>query len=180
MTQAFNLAQLANNLNTSGQLDATDGLFGVLPRSNGGTGSSATAYCSLTSNVSGILPVANGGTGASSAAGALANLGALAGSTSQLVKAWVNFDGNTGGIRASYNVSSINFFSTGNYAINFSTGLGDANYAVVSGVGTLISDGVQGAARLGNVNSSGFELGVVNQPGNFFVNNGVVTAIAIR
>jgi hypothetical protein len=46
MTQAFNLSQLANNLNTSGQLDATDGLTGVLPTSNlptipttkGGTG----------------------------------------------------------------------------------------------------------------------------------------------
>lgn len=31
MTQAFNLAQLANNLNTSGQIDASDGLFGTLP-----------------------------------------------------------------------------------------------------------------------------------------------------
>jgi len=40
MTQAFNLAQLANNLNTAGQLDATDGLVGVLPVGNGGTGRS--------------------------------------------------------------------------------------------------------------------------------------------
>jgi hypothetical protein len=39
MTQAFNLAQLANNLNTSGQLDATDGLTGSVPIVNGGTGS---------------------------------------------------------------------------------------------------------------------------------------------
>lgn len=42
MTQAFNLAQLANNLNTSGQLDATDGLFGVIPIANGGTAVSGT------------------------------------------------------------------------------------------------------------------------------------------
>jgi hypothetical protein len=34
MTQAFNLAQLANNLNTSGQLDATDGLTGLAANSN--------------------------------------------------------------------------------------------------------------------------------------------------
>jgi hypothetical protein len=40
MTQAFNLSQLANNLNTSGQLDATDGLSGTLPVANGGTGRS--------------------------------------------------------------------------------------------------------------------------------------------
>ena len=38
MTAAFNLSQLANNLNTSGQLDATDGLTGAVPVANGGTG----------------------------------------------------------------------------------------------------------------------------------------------
>ena len=38
MTQAFNLSQLANNLNTSGQLDATDGLVNAVPIANGGTG----------------------------------------------------------------------------------------------------------------------------------------------
>lgn len=42
MTQAFNLSQLANNLNTSGQLDATDGLSGLVPLANGGTGASNT------------------------------------------------------------------------------------------------------------------------------------------
>jgi hypothetical protein len=38
MTQAYNLSQLANNLNTSGQLDATDGLVNAVPVVNGGTG----------------------------------------------------------------------------------------------------------------------------------------------
>jgi hypothetical protein len=45
MTQAFNLAQLANNINTSGQLDATDGLTGLVANTNlasSGTASSAT------------------------------------------------------------------------------------------------------------------------------------------
>lgn len=45
MTQAFNLAQLANNLNTSGQLDATDGLNGLIANANlasSGTASSST------------------------------------------------------------------------------------------------------------------------------------------
>lgn len=37
MTQAFNLSQLANNLNSAGQLDATDGLDGLVPIANGGT-----------------------------------------------------------------------------------------------------------------------------------------------
>ena len=36
----------------------------VIPIANGGTGSTSTTYCSLTTNVTGTLPVANGGTGA--------------------------------------------------------------------------------------------------------------------
>jgi microcystin-dependent protein len=43
MTQAFNLGQLANNLSTSGQLDATDGLVGAVPIANGGTGATTAA-----------------------------------------------------------------------------------------------------------------------------------------
>lgn len=43
MTQAYNLSQLANNLNTSGQLDAQDGLVNAVPVGNGGTGASNTA-----------------------------------------------------------------------------------------------------------------------------------------
>lgn len=43
MTQAYNLSQLANNLNTAGQLDATDGLVNAVPINNGGTGATTTA-----------------------------------------------------------------------------------------------------------------------------------------
>lgn len=43
MTQAYNLSQLANNLNSAGQLDATDGLVNAVPVANGGTGSSTAA-----------------------------------------------------------------------------------------------------------------------------------------
>lgn len=56
MTQAFNLAQLANNLNSSGQLDATDGLVNAVPVANGGTGASSVA--AAVSNLSAsIYPV---------------------------------------------------------------------------------------------------------------------------
>jgi hypothetical protein len=65
MTQAFNLSQLANNLNTSGQLDATDGLTGATPVANGGTGqSSLTANAVLVGNgTSGVTTVAPSTTG---------------------------------------------------------------------------------------------------------------------
>lgn len=39
MTQAFNLAQLANRVNTSGQVDASTALTNAVPVANGGTGS---------------------------------------------------------------------------------------------------------------------------------------------
>ena len=43
MTQAYNLSQLANNVNSSGQLDASIGLNNSVPVANGGTGSSTAA-----------------------------------------------------------------------------------------------------------------------------------------
>ena len=43
MTQAYNISQLANNLNSSGQLDATDGLVNAVSVANGGTGASTVS-----------------------------------------------------------------------------------------------------------------------------------------
>jgi hypothetical protein len=49
------------------------------------------------------------------------------------VKAWVNFNGTgTVAIRASYNVSSITDNGTGNYTVNFTTAMVDANYCVAA------------------------------------------------
>lgn len=47
-------------------------------------------------------------------------------------RAWVNFNGTgTVAIRAAVNVSSITDIGTGNYAVNFTTAMPDANYAAV-------------------------------------------------
>lgn len=43
MTQAYNLSQLANNLDSQGRLDAQDGLINAVPIANGGTGASTSA-----------------------------------------------------------------------------------------------------------------------------------------
>ena len=49
-------------------------------------------------------------------------------------KAWVNFDGTgTVAIRAAFNVSSITDNNTGNYTVNFTTAMSDANYGVSAG-----------------------------------------------
>lgn len=46
-------------------------------------------------------------------------------------KAWVNFNGTgTVAIRAGFNVSSITDNGTGNYTVNFTTAMPDANYAI--------------------------------------------------
>jgi len=64
---------------------------------------------------------------------------------SGLCKAWVNFNGTgTVAIRASYNVSSITDNGVGNYTVNFTTAMVDANYAACSNSGTAGGTG-QGA-----------------------------------
>lgn len=49
----------------------------------------------------------------------------------QTCRAWVNFNGTgTVAIRASYNVSSITDNGVGDYTVNFTTALPDANYSI--------------------------------------------------
>lgn len=64
----------------------------------------------------------------------------------QLCKAWVNFNG-TGAvaIRAAYNVSSIADNGTGDYTVNFTTALADANYSCTVGAGTDSGSSVSGS-----------------------------------
>lgn len=58
-------------------------------------------------------------------------------------RAWVNFNGTgTVAIRASGNVSSITDNGTGNYTVNFTTAMVDANYSVLSAA--------EGASSVGN------------------------------
>lgn len=67
-----------------------------------------------------------------------------------LAKAWVSFNGTgTVAIRAAGNVSSITDNGTGDYTVNFTTAMQDANYSVLltgrdgaGQVGTLFNGGV--------------------------------------
>ena len=57
-------------------------------------------------------------------------------------KAWVNFNGTgTVAIRSSYNVSSITDNGTGDYTINFTTAMVDANYAQGTGTSYDLTSG---------------------------------------
>jgi hypothetical protein len=53
-------------------------------------------------------------------------------------KAWVNFNGSGGAIRASYNVSSITVNGTGDYTVNFTNAMPDGNYGV-AGIGHRVA-----------------------------------------
>jgi hypothetical protein len=79
-------------------------------------------------------------------------------------RAWVNFNGTgTVAIRASFNVSSITDNGTGDYTINFTNALPDANYAATALVGGTsaaygIRDYSDGTART----SSAFRIATAN------------------
>lgn len=63
----------------------------------------------------------------------------------QLCRAWVNFNPSAGAgtIRASFNVTSVTYNSTGNYTVNFANALPDANYSML---GTAYYGGVVAGA----------------------------------
>jgi hypothetical protein len=66
-------------------------------------------------------------------------------------RAWVNFDGTgTVAIRASFNVSSITDNGTGNYTVNFTNAMPDANYATVCEVGGTTVSGSRNITTMYN------------------------------
>ena len=76
--------------------------------------------------------------------------------TAYACRAWVNFNGTgTVAIRASGNVSSITDNGTGNYRVNFTTAISDANYSANVTVSLDGTPNVSGTVRQCMVNSSG-------------------------
>lgn len=70
------------------------------------------------------------------------------------VKAWVNFNGTgTVAIRASFNVSSITDNGTGDYTVNFTSAMSDANYLSVFG-GTFNASGTSRDNNIGVRNNT--------------------------
>jgi hypothetical protein len=92
-------------------------------------------------------------------------------------RAWVNFNGTgTVAIRASGNVSSITDNGTGDYTVNFTTAMPDANYSVV------VSADVGNSTRVGrairNLLSSSFEIELRQDGTNF--DESIVTSAVFR
>jgi hypothetical protein len=71
-------------------------------------------------------------------------------------RAWVNFNGTNGSIRASGNVSSVTRLSAGTYTVNFSSSMPDVNYCPVFGVVDYGSDQTPTVADIrGNTSNNG-------------------------
>lgn len=93
----------------------------------------------------------------------------LTGSTSQLVKAWVNYNGVTQTIRGSYNVSSVTYSATGQYIVNLTTALSSVNGCPVGSCsqnGNTSDNGrgvVLGIASTTTINVGSFETNTNNQ-----------------
>jgi hypothetical protein len=81
------------------------------------------------------------------------------------VKAWVNFNGTgTVAIRAAFNVSSITDNGTGDYTVNFTNAMPDANYAS----SCYYSYGGSGLFSISNINvvsTSSLRMSIWNSSG---------------
>jgi hypothetical protein len=89
-----------------------------------------------TADTSGVLTLQSNGTDALSVSSSNLQFNSGYGSvaTAYGCRAWVNFNGTgTVAIRASGNVTSITDNGTGDYTVNFTTALPDANYSAVFG-----------------------------------------------
>jgi hypothetical protein len=107
-----------------------------------------------------VSAVPNGDSGAPRIKAAALDGGQSGAAPIYAARAWVNFNGTgTVAIRASGNVSSITDNGTGDYTVNFTTAMPDANYAVTCAAGTgsvgdtpTIDSTATGSVRIKNGN----------------------------
>jgi hypothetical protein len=93
-------------------------------------------------------------------------------------RAWVNFNGSgTVAIRASGNVSSITDNGTGNYTINFTTALADANYAGVFGCNDNGNTTTMNYRTAGTKTTTAFQVSTVADGANLTDNDMAMVAI---
>ena len=98
------------------------------------------------------------------------------------VRAWVNFNGTgTVAIRASYNVASITDNGTGDYTVNFTTAMPDANYSavtdgqIVSGVADITTQIAAAGFSTGS-----FRMNSQNNSTNALTDSPLITASVFR
>ena len=79
-------------------------------------------------------------------------------------RAWVNFNGTgTVAIRASGNVSSITDNGTGDYTVNFTTAMSDANYVATANAGQGTNADVSVCGYRETISTSAYRMKTINQ-----------------
>jgi len=86
-----------------------------------GTATIPTATVTTLNAPSGVLATQNGMTG--------------------IAKAWVSYNASSQTIRGSFNISSVTYSSAGNYIINFTTAMPNANYSIAISTSSANSGG---------------------------------------
>ena len=95
-------------------------------------------------------------------------------------RAWVNFNGTgTVAIRASGNVSSITDNGTGDYTVNFTTAMPDANYGLSGSAGSSGTGNVVGSVQTNSLTASNIRI-VVSQHNIGLVDREFVTVAIFR
>lgn len=98
----------------------------------------------------------------------------------QLCKAWVNFNGvTTTSIRASFNVSSVTRNTTGDYTVNFTNALTDANYAIAGIGGQNIDGGYIQLSRNAVPATTSVRIEIGSQPGLYSPRDASYVNVAI-
>ncbi len=96
-------------------------------------------------------------------------------------KAWANFNGTNGSIRASYNISSVTRTTTGNYTIVMTNALVDTSYAVVI---TASGESRTQSARIGTIATTGttttFSIDIYNAGAGAFQDPAIVQFAVFR
>lgn len=90
-------------------------------------------------------------------------------------RAWVNFDGSSGAVRASGNVTSVSRTATGTYTINLTTAMADANYSAIA-----TCDSVSSTPNLTTLATSSFGLNTRYAASNTSQDKTIVTAAVFR
>lgn len=97
-----------------------------------------------------------------------------------LCRAWVNFNGTgTVAIQADFNVSSITDNGNGDYTVNFTTAMADANYACVLGCNQALTQMGDNIYSVGNFATSSVRIYSNNQVGGLSPEDSAIMTAAI-
>jgi hypothetical protein len=150
---------IATTLVVTGVTTLTGGLNAALPVLSGGTGvttSTGTGAVVLGTSPTLATPVINSAT--------VATVSGTA--PLYMCRAWVNFNGaGTPAIRGSGNVSSITDVNVGNFAINFTTAMVDANYCPTATAEDILNGNFVSGAISPAPTTASFTFYVVNASG---------------